>query len=93
MCIRDSCSGAANEVWCYGEEVYEICEKYMKIREEMRDYTRELMQEAHEKGTPIMRTLFYEFPQDKMCWEVEDSYMYGGKPVSYTHLDVYKRQA
>lgn len=81
------CSGAANEVWCYGEEVYEICEKYMKIREEMRDYTRELMQEAHEKGTPIMRTLFYEFPQDKMCWEVEDSYMYGGKLLVAPVLD------
>ncbi|MBE5852745.1 MAG: DUF4968 domain-containing protein [Lachnospiraceae bacterium] len=73
------CSGAANEVWSYGDEVYDICVKYMNIREQMRDYTRSLMEEAHEKGTPVMRTLFYEFPEDKECWEVEDEYMYGNK--------------
>lgn len=72
-------SGAPNEVWSYGEEVYEICKKYMNYREEMRDYTRSLMKEAHEKGTPVMRTMFYEFPEDKVCWEVEDQYMYGSK--------------
>jgi alpha-D-xyloside xylohydrolase len=35
------------------------------------------MRAAHEKGTPVMRTLFYEFPKDPKCWEVEDQYMYG----------------
>jgi len=73
------CSGAANEVWSYGEDVYDICCKYMKIREEMRPYTRRLMKEAHEKGTPIMRTLFYMYPEDSVCWEIEDEYMYGDK--------------
>jgi alpha-D-xyloside xylohydrolase len=72
-------SGADNEVWSYGPEVYEICKKYMGIREEMRSYTRKLMTEAHEKGSPVMRTLFYEFPDDAMCWEVEEQYMYGDK--------------
>jgi len=71
------CSGADNEVWSCGEEVYEICKKYMELRELMRPYTRRLMKEAHEKGTPIMRTLFYGFPGDPFCWEVEDEYIYG----------------
>lgn len=71
-------SGADNEVWSYGEEVYEICKKYLNIREKLRPYTRELMKEAHEKGTPVMRTLFYEFPEDSTCWEIEDQYLYGG---------------
>lgn len=73
------CSGADNEVWSYGEEVYKICEKYMLMREALRNYTRELMYEAHETGAPVMRTLFYEFPEDKTCWEVEDEYMYGSR--------------
>lgn len=73
------CSGAANEVWSYGEEVYEICKKYLEIREQMREYTRGLMEEAHEKGTPVMRTLFYEFPEDAQAWEIEDQYCYGSK--------------
>ena len=72
-------SGAANEVWSYGDVVYEICSKYLNIRETLRDYTRGLMMEAHTKGTPVIRTLFYEFPDDELCWEVEDEYMYGDK--------------
>ncbi len=71
------CSGAANEVWSYGEEVYEICKKYLEIREKMRPYTRRIMQEAHEKGTPVMRPLFYMYPDDPRCWEIEDAYFYG----------------
>ncbi|KAH8722903.1 glycosyl hydrolases family 31-domain-containing protein [Phaeosphaeriaceae sp. PMI808] len=72
-------SGADNEVWSYGPEIFEICKRYMGIRENMRSYTRKLMAEAHEKGTPVMRTLFYEFPDDATCWEVEEEYMYGDK--------------
>lgn len=72
-------SGAPNEVWSYGETVYEICVKYLNIREKLRDYTREIMKEAHEKGSPVMRTLFYEFPEDETAWEVEDEYLYGYK--------------
>lgn len=28
--------------------------------------------------TPVMRTLFYEFPQDARCWQEKSAYMYGG---------------
>jgi alpha-D-xyloside xylohydrolase len=76
---KDSAPGADNEIWSYGEEVYEICKKYINIREQLRDYTRDLMKEAHEKGTPVIRTLFYEFPKDEKAWTVETQYMYGSK--------------
>ena len=70
-------SGADNEVWSYGDEAYEICKKYMFLRERMRPYTEQLMREAHEKGSPVIRPLFYGFPEDKKAWEVEDQYLYG----------------
>ncbi|MCR5687727.1 MAG: family 31 glucosidase [Lachnospiraceae bacterium] len=73
------CSGAPNEIWSYGGEVFEICREYIRIRESMRDYIRDIMKEAHEKGTPVMRTLFYEFPDDPMSWETEDEYMFGSR--------------
>ena len=72
-------SGSPNEVWSYGEEVYEICKKFLALRKKLQPYTAELMQQAHEKGTPVMRTLFYEFPEDPIAWEVEDEYLYGYK--------------
>ncbi|KAJ5763487.1 hypothetical protein N7533_002168 [Penicillium manginii] len=76
---QPTASGADNEIWSYGDEIYEICKKFIGIREELRDYTRELMKEAHEKGTPVIRTVFYEFPQDQRAWEVETAYMFGSR--------------
>ena len=70
-------SGSDNEVWSFGEEIYEICKKYMAIREHLKPYIRNLMKAAHEKGTPVIRPLFYDFPEDPKCWEVEESYMFG----------------
>lgn len=70
-------SGAPNEVWSFGETAYEICKKYLFIREKMKPYIKELMQEASDKGTPVMRTLFYQYPEDEMAWNIEDQYMFG----------------
>lgn len=72
-------SGAPNEIWSYGPEAYEICKKYLRIREELRDYTRQLHKDAHENGNPVIRPMFYEFPEDMRAWELEDQYMYGNK--------------
>lgn len=83
-------TGADNEVWSYGPEIYEILIRYIALREQMRDYTRSLMQEAHEKGIPIMRALFLEFPEDEACYSIKDSYMYGPDvlvaPICYEKL-------
>ena len=83
-------SGSPNEVWTYGEEVLEICTKYLKLRERLRPYVTEQMKEAHEKGTPIMRPLFYDFPEDKKVWEIEDEYMFGPDllvaPILYENM-------
>lgn len=70
-------SGSDNEVWSFGEEVYPILVKYMNLREAMRPYTRRLMQEAHEQGSPVMRPMFYEFPKEEICWDLKDQYMFG----------------
>ncbi len=70
-------SGADNEVWSYGETVYAICRRYLFLREAMRPYITSLMEDAHRRGTPVMRPLFYDFPTDKSCWEVETAYLFG----------------
>ena len=70
-------SGAPNEIWSYGEENEKIFIKYIRIREALKPYIKELMKEAHEKGTPIMRPLFYDFPNDKIAWNIENTFMFG----------------
>ncbi len=71
-------TGQPNELWSYGEEVYAILRKYYDIRVSMRGYIRDLFHEAHENGSPLIRPMFYEFPEDPHCWETADQYMFGG---------------
>ncbi len=82
-------SGSDNEVWSYGEEAYEIMKGCLLLRERLRPYTRKLMEEAHEEGTPVIRGMFYEFPNDKNCSELSDQYMYGSDilvaPIVHLH--------
>ncbi|MNV78855.1 Alpha-xylosidase [compost metagenome] len=47
------------------------------MRERLRPYVRACMADAHEKGTPVMRTMFYEFPDDDACWTADSQYMFG----------------
>ncbi len=75
--VRQLTSGQDNEVWSFGEDNYEILKKYLFIRERLRPYIRDCMRAASETGAPVMRPLFYDFPEDKACWRVEDSYMFG----------------
>lgn len=85
-------SGADNEVWSFGEENYEILKSYLELREKMKPYIREQMEAAHEKGTPVMRPLFYDFPEDTRSWDIEDQYMFGPDvlvaPVMYENMRV-----
>ncbi len=75
--VRQLTSGQDNEVWSFGEDNYQILTKYLFVRERLRPYIRDCMREASLSGAPVMRPLFYDFPKDKACWIVEDSYMLG----------------
>lgn len=68
-----------NELWSYGEEVLEILRRYVDLRESMRDYIDRLMKEASRTGAPLIRAMFYEFPDDSECWELADQYMFGDR--------------
>lgn len=75
--VRQLTSGQDNEVWSFGEDNYEILKKYLFIRELLRPYIRECMKQASETGAPVMRPLFFDFPQDQEAWNIEDAYMFG----------------
>ena len=70
-------TGADNEVWSFGPEVEKVLRKFIDLRYRMRPYIADCMQEAHEAGAPVMRPLFYHFPDDKKCWDVADAYLFG----------------
>lgn len=70
-------TGGPNEVWSYGEEAYGILSSFLFLREAMRPYIQRVMQAAHQQGEPVMRPLFYGFPQDPHASSVEDAYLFG----------------
>ena len=57
----------------------------------MKPYIARLMKEAHEKGTPVMRPLLYDFPDDTRSWDQEDEYLFGPDvlvaPVMYAKTE------
>ena len=83
-------TGQPHELWSHGEEVYEILKKYLFIREGLKPYIKELTREASLNGSPLLRTMFYEFPDDSRCWELQDQYMFGNKylvaPITYVDM-------
>ena len=70
-------TGAANEVWSFGETEYEILRHLLFLRERLRPYVMEQMRIAHETGLPPMRPLFLNFPADPVCWEIKDQFLLG----------------
>ena len=72
-------TGRDNELWSYGEENFKIMKKFLEKRWALKPYLEKLMKEAHETGAPIYRAMFYEFPDDPKCYDLNDQYMFGDK--------------
>lgn len=70
-------SGASNEIWSYTPKAEEVMTKYIQLRERLKPYITEAMKEAHEKGTPVIKPLFYDFSQDDKAWLTGDCYLFG----------------
>lgn len=70
-------SGAPNEPWSYGDEMYQIITRCIDLRERLRPYVAEQMQVAHETGLPPMRPLFFDFSDQGEAWEIDDEFMFG----------------
>lgn len=70
-------SGAPNEIWSYGEANYDIMKKGLELRERLRPYVMRQMRVAHESGDPVMRPLFYDFPDEEQSWQIDDEFLFG----------------
>jgi len=70
-------SGGPNEVWSFGDHAYAILREFLLLRERLRPYLMAQMSVAHERGTPPMRPLFFDFPADEACVPVDDQFMLG----------------
>lgn len=65
------------EPQAFDEETVEIYRKFLNLRYEFLPYMYDLLRQAHEKGTPLYRPLFYDFPADERVKEINDQVMIG----------------
>ena len=70
-------SGSPNELWSYGEENFAIMQRWLGVRETLRPYIDKLYENAHSHGDPLMRPLFWHYPEEPQSWQTEDQYLFG----------------
>ena len=70
-------SGDPNEIWSFGERNFEILKGILQLRENLRPYIGKQMKTASERGWPVMRPMFFAYPEDEACWSAEDQYFFG----------------
>lgn len=70
-------SGDPNELWSFGEKNFEILKALVLFREKLRPYISVQMKTASEKGYPVMRPMFFEHPEDEICYTLGDQYFFG----------------
>ncbi|MCI1866487.1 MAG: family 31 glucosidase [Actinomyces sp.] len=70
-------SGAPDEPWVYGGDTTRILEHCIRLRRVLHDDVARAMGEAHDTGAPVMRGLFLEFPDDQVCWTIDDEFLLG----------------
>ncbi len=84
--VKES-SGGDNEIWSFGERNYGIIKSIIELRERLKPYILNAMNEAAEKGTPVMRPMFFDFYSDPVCYELDDQYMFGSDILFAPILD------
>lgn len=58
-------------------EVIDIYRYFAKLRMDLIPYIMEEAQYCQISGSPLMRFMFIDYPEDSSCWEIEDQYMFG----------------
>lgn len=65
------------EAWEYGDEFTKINRASVELRYQFLPYLYTLFREHERTGAPVMRPLWYEFPNDKLTYLINDQYMVG----------------
>ena len=63
--------------WAFDEEAVAVTRRFAKLKQELMPYLMATAKQAHENGTPMMRAMLLEFPEDRTCWYLDQQYMFG----------------
>lgn len=60
-----------------GQTAVDVVREFTKLKLELMPYVYQLGLQPHANGTPVMRSMFVEFPDDPACRTLDRQYMFG----------------
>ncbi len=78
LCSHTRCHGAPpREPWEYGEAFTDDFRRIVELKYRLMPYVYAQARLGSRDGHPMLRTLFFQYPEDKTSWLIEDEYMFG----------------
>ncbi len=65
--------------WLFDDEACDVVRQFTKLKCRLMPYLYGAAVEAHEHGTPVLRPMMLEFPEDPACDTLDRQYMLGDK--------------
>jgi alpha-glucosidase len=65
------------EPWQFGEPYESVCRDMLKLRQRLLPYLYTVFEECHRTGAPILRPLFWAYPEDISTYSMDDEFMCG----------------
>jgi alpha-D-xyloside xylohydrolase len=63
--------------WAFDEEAVDVTRKFTKLKASLMPYLYETAHQVTNDGTPMMRAMILEFPNDRTCQSLDAQYMLG----------------
>ena len=63
--------------WAFDEEAVDVLRKFTKLKATLMPYLYQAARVAHLRGTPVMRAMVVEFPDDPACTHLDRQYLLG----------------
>ncbi|MGO1225623.1 MAG: alpha-xylosidase [Brachybacterium sp.] len=63
--------------WAFDDEAVEVARRFTLLKQQLVPYLQQMALQAHEQGTPILRPMVLEFPEDRTCHAIDTQYMLG----------------
>jgi alpha-D-xyloside xylohydrolase len=81
------------EPWTYSKEFLDEFRLDDELKYKLMPYVYAQAKDCSEKGLPMVRALFVEFPEDAGAWLVEDEYLFGSNILvaPFFHDSTYER--
>ncbi len=65
------------EIWKYDDNYEAMARKFIDLRYRLMPYIYSMAYNATEQGGLLMSPLAYQYPEDRMCWDIDDQMLFG----------------